>query len=50
MEIQLKKSGIKTEKIKKVDLSWSFVDIDKLVKNYTIVYVLIFLFVQKKAS
>ncbi len=51
MEIQLNKSGVKTDKIKKIDLSWSFVDIDKLVKNYTTgEYVLIFPFCSKKHS
>mgnify|MGYP001204832727 CR=1 FL=1 len=49
MEIQLKKSGIKTEKIKKSDLSWSFVNIEKIIKNYTSQqYILIFPFCSKK--
>ena len=49
MEAQLKKSGIKTNKINKVDLSWSFVDIEKIVKKYTSQeYILIFPFCSKK--
>ena len=49
MEIQLNKSGVKTEKIKKIDLTWSFVDIDKLLNNSTSrEYVLIFPFCSKK--
>ena len=49
MEIQLKKSGVKTEKIKNIDLSWSFVDIEKIVTNYARQeYILIFPFCSKK--
>jgi len=49
MEIQLNKSGVNTEKIKKIDLSWSFVDIEQIAKNYTRQeYILIFPFCSKK--
>ncbi len=49
MKIQLRKSGIKTKKIKNIDLSWSFVDIEKIIKNYTRQeYILIFPFCSKK--
>jgi len=49
MEIQLRKSGIKTNKTKKSDLSWSFTDIEKIIKKYTDKeYILIFPFCSKK--
>ena len=49
MEIQLNKSGVKTEKIKKIDLSWSFADIEEIAKNYIRQeYILIFPFCSKK--
>ena len=49
MEIQLNKSGVKTDKIKKVDLSWSFVDIEEIIKkNIDKDYILIFPFCSKK--
>ena len=49
MEIQLNKSGVKTDKIKKVDLSWSFVDIEAIIKKNTDKkYILIFPFCSKK--
>ena len=49
MEIQLNKSGVKTDKIKKVDLSWSFVDIEEIIKKNTDKdYILIFPFCSKK--
>ena len=35
MEIQLKKSGIKTQNVKQIDLSWAFVNMDRLIKQYT---------------
>jgi len=49
MEIQLKKSGIKTNNVNKANLSWSFVDIEKVIKQYTSqAYILIFPFCSKK--
>jgi len=49
MEIQLRKSGIKINKIKKTDLSWSFVNIEKIIKKKTNKeYILIFPFCSKK--
>ena len=49
MEIQLKKSGIKTKNINKVNLSWSFVDIEEILKkNTNQEYILIFPFCSKK--
>ena len=49
MEIQLKKSGIKIEKIKKSDLAWSFTNMEKIIENYTgQQYILIFPFCSKK--
>ena len=45
MEIQLQKSGIKTIKIKNVDLSWAIVDVEKIIKQHTSKeYILIFPF------
>ena len=34
MEIQLKKSGIQTEFVKNIDLSWALSDISRLKKRY----------------
>ena len=49
MEIQLKKSGIKTTNVKNIDLRWSFVDISKILKRYTLGdFILIFPFCSKK--
>ncbi len=49
MELQLKKSGVKTNKINNIDLSWTLVDIDLLLKKYTAKeYILIFPFCSKK--
>ena len=49
MKTQLVKSGIKTKKINDVDLSWTFVDLDKLIKRYSNGnYILIFPFCSKK--
>ena len=49
MKIQLEKSGISTNKIKKINLSWSFVNIEKLIKQYTNgEYILIFPFCSKR--
>ncbi len=49
MEVQLKKSGVKTKNINKVNLSWSFVDIEEILKKYTKQeYILIFPFCSKK--
>lgn len=49
MRLQLEKSGIKTNKVNKVDLSWSFVDIEEVIKKYTSQdYILIFPFCSKK--
>ncbi len=49
MEIQLKKSGIKTEFVKNIDLSWATSDISRLLRQYTSnEYILIFPFCSKK--
>ena len=49
MEIQLQKSGIKTIKVKNVDLSWAIVDAEKIIKQHTSKeYILIFPFCSKK--
>jgi ADP-heptose:LPS heptosyltransferase len=49
MEIQLKKTGVKTKYIHNVDLSWAIEDISRLLKKYTNSdYILIFPFCSKK--
>tara|TARA_B100001121_G_scaffold309921_1_gene338603 strand:+ start:1287 stop:2219 length:933 start_codon:yes stop_codon:yes gene_type:complete len=49
MEIQLKKSGIATEFVKNIDLSWALSDISRLIKQYANKdYILIFPFCSKK--
>ena len=49
MEIQLKKSGIATEFVKNVDLSWASEDISRLVKQYANnEYILLFPFCSPK--
>ena len=49
MEIQLQKSGIKTNKIKKIDLSWALLESKKIIKQHTSKeYILIFPFCSKK--
>ena len=49
MEAQLKKSNITTKNIHEIDLSWTFVDITRLLKQYTNnEYILIFPFCSKK--
>ena len=49
MKTQLVKSGIKTKKINDIDLSWTFVNLDKLIKRYSNGnYILIFPFCSKK--
>ena len=49
MEVQLKKSGIKINNTKQIDLSWAFVDIDRLIKQYANnEFFLIFPFCSKK--
>ncbi len=49
MEIQLKKSGVKTNFIKKIDLSWSYMDVTKILKRHTLgEFILIFPFCSKK--
>ena len=49
MEIQLQKSGIKTIKVKNVDLSWAVEDSEKIIKQHTSKeYILIFPFCSKK--
>ena len=49
MEVQLRKSGIATNKINKANLSWSFVDIEKTIKHHADQeYILIFPFCSKK--
>ncbi len=49
MELQLKKSGVVTEFVKNIDLSWSIIDVTKLIKRYANdEYILIFPFCSKK--
>ena len=49
MEIQLKKSNIPTQYIKKIDLSWAIEDLSRFIKQYTnSEYILIFPFCSKK--
>ena len=49
MEIQLKKSGVKTQNIKKSNLNWSIINIRDVTKNYfNGKYILIFLFCSAK--
>ena len=49
MEIQLKKSGIETEFVRNIDLSWATTDISRLLRQYTSSeYILIFPFCSKK--
>ena len=49
MEIQLRKSGIETEFVKNIDLSWALSDISRLLKQYANnEYILIFPFSSKK--
>ncbi len=49
MELQLKKSGVVTEFVKNIDLSWSITDVAKLIKRYANdEYILIFPFCSKK--
>ena len=49
MEIQLKKSGIETEFVKNIDLSWAISDVSRLTKQYANnEYILIFPFCSKK--
>ena len=49
MEIQLKKSGVETQFIKNVDLSWALKDISRLTRQYANgEYILIFPFCSKK--
>ena len=49
MEIQLKKSGIETEFVKNIDLSWALTDVSRLIKQYANnEYILIFPFCSKK--
>ena len=49
MEIQLKKSNIPTQYIKKIDLSWAIEDLSRFIKQYAnSEYILIFPFCSKK--
>tara|TARA_B100000963_G_scaffold23064_1_gene17242 strand:+ start:3248 stop:4180 length:933 start_codon:yes stop_codon:yes gene_type:complete len=49
MELQLKKSGIETEFVKNIDLSWAITDISRLIKQYANNdYILLFPFCSKK--
>ena len=49
MEIQLKKSGVQTEFVKNIDLSWAISDISRLKKQYANNdYILLFPFCSKK--
>ena len=51
MEIQLKKSNIPTQYIKKIDLSWAINDLSRIVKQYANdEYILVFPFCSKKNS
>ncbi len=49
MEIQLKKSGVETQFVKNIDLSWIISDVSRLIKQYANnEYILIFPFCSKK--
>ncbi len=49
MELQLKKSGVETQYVKNVDLSWAKIDISRLIKQYSNgEYILLFPFCSKK--
>ncbi len=49
MEVQLKKSGVETEFVKKIDLSWAVDDVSRLIKQYANnEYILIFPFCSRK--
>ena len=49
MEIKLKKSGIDTEFVKNLDLSWALIDISRLTKQYANnEYILVLPFCSKK--
>ena len=49
MDLQLKKSGIETQFVKNIDLSWASFDISRLTRQYTnSEYILIFPFCSKK--
>ncbi len=49
MEIQLRKSGIQTESVKKINLDWAISDISRLIKQYANNdYILLFPFCSKK--
>ena len=49
MELQLKKSGVDTQYVKNVDLSWAKIDISRLIKQYSNgEYILLFPFCSKK--
>ena len=49
MELQLKKSGVETQYVKNVDLSWAKIDISRLIKQYSnSEYILLFPFCSKK--
>jgi len=49
MEIQLKKSGVETEFVKNIDLSWAITDISRLIKQYAnSEYILLFPFCSRK--
>ena len=49
MQVQLKKSGINTANTMNVDLSWSLIDVSRLIKQYTNgEYLLLFPFCSKK--
>ena len=49
MEIQLKKSGVETQFVKNIDLSWVISDVSRLIKQYANnEYILVFPFCSKK--
>jgi ADP-heptose:LPS heptosyltransferase len=49
MKIQLNKSGVKTNFIKKIDLAWAILDVEKIIIRYTSGnFILIFPFCSKK--
>jgi ADP-heptose:LPS heptosyltransferase len=49
LQVQLNRSGVDTKNIKKINLSWSFINISRLLKQYTSNdYILIFPFCSKK--
>tara|TARA_B100000963_G_scaffold218512_1_gene190532 strand:+ start:2275 stop:3207 length:933 start_codon:yes stop_codon:yes gene_type:complete len=51
MEVQLKKGGVQTNYVKKIDLKWAIEDVSKLIKKYTSnQYIIVFPFCSRKHS